>query len=265
MNNETTMQDSSEIYNWILLRGLSREVRHWGKFPSILESKNSKYRVFPLELPGNGRKFNIDSKTSLEDNVEHLREELIELKKSNPGNFGVIAISLGGMVALTWAGKYPNDFKDLVVLNSSAGDLSTLFKRLQPSAMKEIFKLIFSSTYNSNIYDREERILKMTTQITPLTDELIKEWADFGQEYPMTRKNIFRQLYSALKFVVPKELKCNTLILSGAKDTLCHPECSEIIAKLYNSSAAVHPEAGHDLTLDDPQWLATTIAENIHP
>ena len=64
---------------------------------------------------------------------------------------------------------------------------------------------------------------------------------------------------------MPKELKCNSLILSGAKDTLCDPECSQIIANLYNSKSAVHPNAGHDLTLDDPQWLASTIADNIHP
>ncbi|MBT7608500.1 MAG: alpha/beta hydrolase [Bacteriovoracaceae bacterium] len=264
MNETIQAPIKSETYNWILLRGLSREVRHWGAFPNILKSKNERYRVFPLELPGNGKKFGIDSKSSLIENVEDLRKEFLELRKQNSGNFGVIAISLGGMVALTWADKYPDDFKDLVVLNSSAGDLSSVFKRLQPGAMKEIFKLICSSTYNDNIYDREKTILKMTTTMTPLTDELIKKWADFGQEYPMTRKNVFRQLYSALKFVVPKRLKCNTLILSGAKDSLCHPQCSEIIAKLYNSKSAVHPEAGHDLTLDDPNWLASQIAENIH-
>jgi pimeloyl-ACP methyl ester carboxylesterase len=258
------LTETNETYNWILLRGLSREVRHWGSFPEILKSKNNKYKVFPLELPGNGKKHEIDSKSNLADNVEHLRKEFLELKKDNPGNFGVIAISLGGMVALTWADQYPDDFKDLVVLNSSAGDLSSPFKRLQPNAIKEIFKLVFSSTYSSTIYEREERILKMTTQLIPLTDELIQKWADIAQEYPMSRKNFFRQLYSALKFVVPKKLKCNTLILSGAKDTLCHPECSEIIADLYNSKSVVHPKAGHDLTLDDPHWLATTIAENIH-
>jgi pimeloyl-ACP methyl ester carboxylesterase len=261
----TITSENQEIYNWVLLRGLSREVRHWGEFPEILKSKNSNYQVFPIELPGSGAKHNIPSKTTLKENVTHLREEFLELKNTHKGNFGIIAISLGGMVAMTWADMFPDDFKDLVVLNSSAGNLSSPFKRLRPTAIKEIAKLLLSSTFSSDIYSREKAVLKMTTQMIPLTDDLIKKWAEIGQEFPMSRKNFFRQLYAATKFIVPKELKCNSLVLSGAKDTLCHPECSQIIAKLYNSKIAIHPNAGHDLTLDDPHWLASTIATNIHP
>lgn len=39
---------------WILLRGLTRESRHWGDFPELLRAEITGARVIALDLPGNG-------------------------------------------------------------------------------------------------------------------------------------------------------------------------------------------------------------------
>lgn len=255
---------SAKKINWILLRGLSREVRHWGSFPEYLEQQNDQYKVFPLELPGVGQKNHMDSLPTLKGYVENLRVELQELKKNHEGEFGVIAISLGGMIALTWAGLYPDDFQHIVVLNSSGGNLSSPFKRLKPKAIKEITKLLGKSlTTKEDIYQREKAVLELTTNMIPVTDSLIKKWADIGQENPLRHKNFLKQLYAASKFKVPKMIKGNLFVISGAKDELCDPECSRILAERFKAPAAIHPQAGHDITLDDPEWLAQTIAQQI--
>src|SRR5258708_36608644 len=39
---------------WILLRGLTREARHWGPLPALLRAATATDSVLPLDLPGNG-------------------------------------------------------------------------------------------------------------------------------------------------------------------------------------------------------------------
>jgi len=39
---------------WVLLRGLTREIRHWGPLPQRLSFRLGGVPVMALELPGNG-------------------------------------------------------------------------------------------------------------------------------------------------------------------------------------------------------------------
>ncbi|MCO4793668.1 MAG: alpha/beta hydrolase, partial [Bacteriovoracaceae bacterium] len=144
-------------YNWILVRGLSRQTKHWGSFPDKLQETTG-HNVFRLELPGVGIKNDIQAKSSIRKNVEHLREELQALKSENPGEWGIIAVSLGGMIAMDWCSTFPDDFKHMVVLNSSAGNLSSPFKRLQPFALKTILSLFFKG----DLEYREKKVLELT-------------------------------------------------------------------------------------------------------
>ena len=40
---------------WVLLRGLTREQRHWGGFPKLLAEQLPGAHIVALDLPGNGR------------------------------------------------------------------------------------------------------------------------------------------------------------------------------------------------------------------
>ena len=50
-----------------------------------------------------------------------------------------------------------------------------------------------------------------------------------------------------------------TLVLAGAKDPLCDPECPVKLSRRFSAPLAIHPEAGHDLSLDAPEWLAAQV------
>ena len=39
------------------------------------------------------------------------------------------------------------------------------------------------------------------------------------------------------------------------------PRCSAALARRWSARRAVHPDGGHDLSLDDPGWLADTLAD----
>jgi len=50
---------------------------------------------------------------------------------------GAACVSLGGMVAAHWSSKYPEDFKKVVLINSSMSGLSPLRHRALPKNYSE--------------------------------------------------------------------------------------------------------------------------------
>jgi hypothetical protein len=54
-------------------------------------------------------------------------------------------------------------------------------------------------------------------------------------------------------------------VLAGAGDRLVDPTCSRRLAAAWACPLAVHPWAGHDLPLDDAQWVLDQVAQVVHP
>lgn len=88
---------------WLLLRGLGREAGHWDGFPDKLKALGQEVEF--LDLPGAGTEFARPSPLTIAETVEDLRR-----RRASNVPVGVIAISLGGMVALDWAARYPLGF-----------------------------------------------------------------------------------------------------------------------------------------------------------
>jgi alpha-beta hydrolase superfamily lysophospholipase len=51
------------------------------------------------------------------------------------------------------------------------------------------------------------------------------------------------------------------LVLNGAADRLVDPRCSRALAARWGAELHVHPHAGHDLPLDEPEWLVDRLVE----
>lgn len=242
--------------SWLLVRGLSRETRHWAEFPEHLRKTFPNSTVHVLELPGVGQKFKSPSPAKIENFVEDLRADFSKIKQQHPGQkWGLICVSLGGMIGLSWSDTYPGDFEYLVTINSSGANLSWPWQRLSPKALKKIAKLFF----RNDLKEREKTILELTTHMTPLTQDLIEKWASYAQEYPLKREVFLKQVYAASVFKVPERIQPKSLFLVGAKDELTNPACSKSLAEHFDSPLEVHPNAGHDLPLEDPKWICEKI------
>lgn len=250
---DRTKLNSPKPLNWVLIRGLSREKRHWGKFPELLQAAYPESEIRVIELPGVGSKYQESSPATIEGFVDKLRTEFVGFKADK--RWAILSVSLGGMIALSWVNKHKNDFEKIVTINSSAGDLSKIHERLSPEAIKKIALLFFKN----NLIERERVILELTNNITPITDELVEQWASFGAEYPLKREVFLKQIYAASKFKVPQTIKCPYLILVGAKDRLTNPVCSRYLAQHFSLKTVEHPEAGHDLPLEAPEWIIEKI------
>ncbi|MFN7684214.1 MAG: alpha/beta fold hydrolase [Oligoflexia bacterium] len=243
--------------NWLLLRGLSREKRHWGNFSNLLAESSVGGRVIGLDLPGAGSEHLRASPDSISGIAEDLRQRWLRIREDQPGPWGVIAISMGGMIAMDWCSRFPHDFSAAVLINSSAANLGRPLERVRPRALFTAISLLGQP----DLQRRELGILKLTTRLRETEVESIsKRWASFAVEYPVSAATAFTQIMAASKFNAPSTLSVPLLVISGAGDLFTAPVCSDRLAKKYNAKHVVHPSAGHDLPLDAPEWMVSQIS-----
>ena len=116
---------------WILLRGLTRESRHWGGFPSLLREAIRADRVITPDLPGNGSLCEQVTPTRVADLAGTCRAELLGTGVVPP--FFLLGMSLGAMVATDWAVGHPEEVRGCVLINTSMRPFSPFHRRLRPA------------------------------------------------------------------------------------------------------------------------------------
>jgi pimeloyl-ACP methyl ester carboxylesterase len=237
---------------WVLLRGLMRESRHWGEFLPLLHEKLSEqgeHTIITLDLPGNGSLYQQTSLISITLMANYCHEQMAR----HPPPYSVLALSLGAMVAVEWARQYPAEIEKLVLINTSLAPYNPFYHRLRPGNYAALFLRLARST----AWQREELILRLTSAKD--RSRLLPEWAQYAEQYPISRKNIVRQLVAAMRYRAEKP-QVPLLLLAGEKDKLVNVKCSLTLARLWGCEIRLHPMAGHDLPLDDPAWVAQQIA-----
>jgi pimeloyl-ACP methyl ester carboxylesterase len=245
------------VSSWILLRGLMREQRHWGGFPAQLAQMLPEADIITPDLPGNGQRHAMRSTTTVAQMVEFCRADLRARGVSAP--WSLLALSLGGMVAVEWASRYPGEIARCVLINTSMRPYSRFHQRLRWQNYPAILKLMACG----GVERQEQLILRLTSRRGDAAQRagLLAQWLDYQREYPVTRSNALRQLWSAARFRAPSQRPAvPTLILSSAGDQLVDPRCSANLAHAWQAPHAVHPDAGHDLPLDDGAWVAGQVA-----
>jgi pimeloyl-ACP methyl ester carboxylesterase len=240
--------------NWLLLRGLGREKKYWFDFPEKLEALG--HKTLSLNLPGLGDEVSTKPPLSIAGHTDFLRERFLE-RRDTDQNWGLLGISLGGMIAMDWAARYPDDFGKLVVINSSGRDLSPMMQRISVFAMYCVGRAAVAKNEES----REATILKMVSNLKADDPKTLHDMVKTADLYRTTRAILSKQIAAAAKFSTPAAIKVPTLVLASIKDHMVDVRCSKAIADKYSAQIKFHPTAGHDLTLDDPQWAAERVNE----
>lgn len=161
---------------------------------------------------------------------------------------------MGGMIASDWACRYPQDFQRVVLINSSAGNLSPLPHRLRPEAIATLAKGL-----GRDALERERAILRATSSAHAQDESLAKTWADYHHNAPMRPTVAVAQLIAASRYKAPTALQTPVLVLASLFDGLTDRRCSERLAERYDAPLYLHPTAGHDLPLDDPDWIVDKV------
>lgn len=239
---------------WILLRGLTRESRHWGVFATLLAAREG---VLPIDLPGNGTEAHARSPLAVDAYVDALRAEAPRRGARAP--YRVLAMSLGGMVATAWALRFPEEIERLVLVNTSMRPHSRVYERLRPSAWSALVRVAryWDGMDSDDIAETLIHGFTCARRDTLAAD--VETWRAIRESAHVSRANALRQLAAAARFKARGVPRCAVLVVSSRGDRLVNPVCSARLARAWGAPHLEHPWAGHDLPHDDPQWLVDTL------
>ncbi len=239
---------------WLLLRGLTREAGHWGDFPCQLQAALPEARILAIDLPGNGTLHRQASPSTIPAMVAACRAELATRGVAGPVH--LVAMSLGAMVAIAWAAAHPDELSGSVLINGSLRGINPLHQRLQPASWLPLMSVPLKRTAR----DKEAAILRLTSHRPP--PDVLDDWERLAGQHPVSTRNALRQLLAAARFKAPtSQPGVPMLVLCGGQDALVSPECSLAIARRWDLPVHLHPDAGHDLPLDDGAWVAARIKD----
>jgi pimeloyl-ACP methyl ester carboxylesterase len=242
---------------WLLLRGLTRETRHWGGFATALAAHGltGGEQVVCIDLPGNGAEHAREAPTSVIAMMHFVRARAATLGVRMPCR--VIAMSLGAMVATAWAQRHPEEIGRLVLINTSMRPFAGVHERLRPLAWPLLLGIALNWTRPGPC---ELMIHRLTCRRSDALHADVAQWAAWRRAQGASAVSALRQLFAAARFRAggtPPE--CPVLLLSSAADRLVDPVCSTQIEAHWDAAHAVHPWAGHDLPYDDAGWTCRVI------
>ena len=246
---------------WVLLRGLTRERRHWGEFPTLFGERVGAARVIALDLPGNGARHQLPSPAHVDAMAAACRADLQRRSVAPP--YHLLAMSLGAMVACAWGFAHPAELAGAVLINTSLRPFSPFTQRLRPRNYARLARLLLT---HPSAREWEQAVLQLTSNAVERSpseaDALIDTWAAYRRESPVSTANALRQLIAATRFRAPAAPPATPLLVcASARDALVDPRCSMRLAAGWRCPIATHPWAGHDLPLDDGPWVAAQVAE----
>jgi len=241
---------------WLLIRGLTRGSAHWSVFPDVLADRLNA-TVLPVDVPGNGPLNKLASPTRIEAMTDRCREQARSLGVDPP--YRLLAVSMGAMVAIDWATRFPAELEACVVVNTSLRSLSPWHMRLRPAHLMALTRVAFAPMSASR---KEAIVLRLTSRRPGASASVLGEWITLRKTQPVSRINALRQLVAAARYRPPPEFSSvPLLVLASRRDSLVDVRCSTTIARHWRSAFEVHSSAGHDLTLDDGPWVAERISE----
>ncbi|MCM2680664.1 alpha/beta fold hydrolase [Echinimonas agarilytica] len=245
----------------VLLRGLLRDHRHWGSLPDMIRVELPDAIVETPDLAGNGLRSHETSPFSVEQMVNDIRLQLQPLQPRT--RYTIVALSMGGMIGAQWAQMYPNEIGSLILMNSSFKRFSKMTERLNP---QWYFRALMTFLLPYSRFKKEQLVLEMTSTRARFNQKIALRWTEYACEGSPSVFNALRQLWAAAHYSGSEEAPCDhVLILNGGADDLVSPKCSLAIAEHWNCELVIQPTAGHDLSIDAPDWVLQHIVDRVKP
>ena len=221
---------------WILLRGLTREAAHWGAFAEHFAQAVPGDDVLALDLPGNGEFHQLASPWSVHGMVNACRAELARRAVA------------------------PHEVAGCVLINTSLRPFSPFWHRLQLHNIAPLLRLAWRWR---SAETAEQVVWQITSRSAPSAAAgAVVQWAAVRRQRPVSARNAVRQLVAAARYCAPTAAPVDRVLLLGSQeDRLVSSQCSQAIAQAWGLPLQLHPWAGHDLPLDDPQWVIDAVLQ----
>ncbi|MEC7984682.1 MAG: alpha/beta hydrolase, partial [Myxococcota bacterium] len=244
-----------------LIIGLTKEATHWDeRFRGLLTEKLGLGHdaIVAVDLPGTGIFLQDESPSHIRGIVEMTRARYLHEMVENEERL-LIAISLGGMIAMEWVNLFPDDFHKMVILNSSFRGLSPVHKRLQPDAMKTFVRIFRAKS----IEERERKVIELCCNDTSQHPRVLKKWVDIARQRPMSRKNMVRQTLAAARYTFRTSPRIPVFVIAARHDRLASFTCSVALHSQMGGDLHIFEDEkiGHAIHTDAPEQLVQQIAK----
>jgi len=217
------------------------------------------YRCIRFDFKGHGKSESTPNGYDLDSLTEDIAE-LINLLDCKPCHF--IGFSMGGMVALRMAIKYPELIKSLILIDTSS-ELEPTDKMLENKAMLIVVKYVglkpIASRVMSLFFGKD--FLK-----DPKRSAIQKKWKNYfiannrvgivkAAKGVLFRKSISNQI---------SKINHPTKIMVGENDLLTDITKADILhSNIENSSLDIIPRAGHMSPVEEPDKVNDIIKEHL--
>ncbi|MBI3133097.1 MAG: alpha/beta hydrolase [Bacteroidetes bacterium] len=245
----------NQVIHIYLLRGLTRESGHWGSFIELFQQQMPDAVIHLLDLPGSGKYVHEKASVSIARMVDFMRHDF--LKEQGEGERIICATSLGGMVASEWVMRHKSDFQGLIIINSSFKKICTTAERVKAGVRRDMVRILFTG----NLHKREALIVNVNSNRPEIHAAITAEWVEIQKKRTMSRRNILAQTLAGMLYGVKQRKPEVPLLIFGSKgDRMVCTRCIEKTHAAFGGTLIWHPDSGHALPLDEPQWLGEQIA-----
>lgn len=234
---------------WVLMRGLGRESGHWSGFLEKMREAFIGDHVLALDHPGTGQNRDQKVPLSIKKMVDRAREQVVDAQYP----LIVLGHSLGGMVALDWWSRFPSEVKGFVGINTSTSSTGKPWERMTLTGLSRVIEIAMDPTEKG----REEKVLSLVSRRPELNKGVLADWVRIAKERGPEKTLVVKQLLAAVKFRTPlrPSEQSAALLLGSYGDELVNPICIQRLANELKAELRMHSWGGHELTLDDPDWV----------
>lgn len=237
----------------ILVHGWALNHRVWDP---VVDDLAKQYSVTAVDLPGHGKSTPLQSDYSLEAMAD-------KLAKTVTGGARIIGWSLGGLVAINLACRFPDLVKQLILVASSPRftQCSNWPCAVDPTVI-DTFAADLAKDYHATIL----RFLTLQTLGSQHGKIVIKNLRDklflHGEPHLDTLSEGLHLLKVTDLRNEALHVRCPTLVILGEKDTMV-PACSgEYTHRLIaNSRVSTIPGAGHAPFISHPQAFLNIVVK----
>ncbi|MGK0363276.1 MAG: pimeloyl-ACP methyl ester carboxylesterase [Saprospiraceae bacterium] len=183
---------------------------------------------------------------------DNLSEVAANILSENKGNFSIIGLSYGGIIAFEILRQAPERIDNLILMNTNYKKPSEATRAAQQRflGMSQLgeFREIMTDFLKDAMLHPEN------AKLQSLRDTILKMALDTG------RVAFFNQIKAQLNRPDSTEdlpnINCPTLIITGREDKVCTPELHEEMASMIpNAELEIVEKCGHLSTLEQPEEI----------
>ena len=146
------------------------------------------------------------------------------------------------------------EIQSAVLINTSARPLVPFYHRVRIAAYPQIVKMVFQSPVC-----READILALTSNKRDNDKALLEIWQAWQEKNPISFLSAINQCLAVIKFSITSRPQQPILVVASKADRLVDYRSSVKLAQVLHAEYVQHDTAGHDLPLDEPEWLVDVI------